>query len=360
MNSLSYKRILLIKPSSLGDIIHALPVLCGLRNRYPDARIDWLVSSSFAGLLQGHPDISNVVEFDRKRYSGVGVSPRATKDFYLFVRQLRGSRYDCAIDLQGLFRSGFLAWSTGASVRLGFAQAREGARLFYNRRVRVNKNDHAVDRNMQLLKSLTGHDEEVSFPLSLNATDADTAAAILSEFNVDINQSFVAVVPGARWETKIWPSKHFAQTIDTLATKFGVPVVLLGGPEDVSRCQAIADNRQQKPAHLAGRTSIRQFAIMIEKAALVICHDSAAMHIAVAYHRPLVAMLGPTNPARTGPYQRPKSVVRLDLDCSPCYLRNLSQCKHHHRCMEELSVDRVVSAATNAMQNHDSRTTAQT
>ncbi len=360
MNSPQYKRILLIKPSSLGDIIHALPVLRGLRNRYPDARIDWLVNTGFADLLRGHPDITNVVPFDRKSYAGIGLSPRATKDFYQFIRQLRASRYDCAVDLQGLFRSGFLAWSTGASVRLGFAQAREGAWLFYNRRVRVSADNHAVDRNMQLLHALTGLDEEVEFPLSLDASDTNSATAILSESKVDINQDFVAVVPGARWETKIWPSKYFAQAIDVLATTWDVPIILIGGPEDKTRCQAIADMCQQKPVNLAGRTSVRQFATLLEKSSLVICHDSAAMHLAVAYHRPLVAMLGPTNPARTGPYRRPQSVVRLDLPCSPCYLRDLAKCKHHHRCMEELTVDSVVSAAASAIQKHDSHAAAQT
>jgi len=344
MNSLPYMRILLIKPSSLGDIVHALPVLRGLRHHFPDARIDWLVNTSFADLLRDHPDISNVVAFDRKRYAGVGLNPKATKDFYQFVCQLRAPRYDCVIDLQGLFRSGFLAWSSGASMRFGFAQAREGAWLFYNRRVRVRADDHAVDRNMQLLHALTGHDEDVVFPLSLDAADADSAAVLLREAYVDMGKEYVAVVPGARWETKIWPSTYFAQAIDLLTVKLGVPILLVGGPEDVSRCQTIAGMCQQRPVNLAGRTSIREFATILEKSSLVICHDSAAMHIAVAYHKPLVAMLGPTNLERTGPYRRSESVVRMDISCSPCYLRDLARCQHHHRCMEDLSVELVVSA----------------
>jgi len=248
-----------------------------------------------------------------------------------------------------LFRSGFLAWASGAPMRLGFSQAREGAWIFYNRRVRVNTNDHAVDRNMQLIQSLTGQVDEVAFPLTLGATDTESIRTMLNESHVDLDKNFIAIVPGARWETKIWPATYFAETIDKLTTELGIPIVLVGGPEDVQRCQAIAEMCHHKPINIAGRTSIRQFAAILKKASLVICHDSAAMHLAVAFQRPLISILGPTNPDRTGPYRRPESVVRLDLDCSPCYLRNLNRCLHAHRCMEELGVNAVVSAAVHAL-----------
>jgi ADP-heptose:LPS heptosyltransferase len=147
LRSREFQRILLIKPSSLGDVVHALPVLRGLRRRYPQARIDWLISSSLSPLLEGHPDLNELVLFDRHRFGLMAYSPKAALDFVRFIGRLRASRYDLVIDLQGLFRSGFLARASGASVRIGFARAREGASLFYNHRLSSGILDaHAVDR----------------------------------------------------------------------------------------------------------------------------------------------------------------------------------------------------------------------
>ena len=148
LSSRSFARILLIKPSSLGDLVHALPVLHGLRQRYPRARIDWLAGSAFAPLIEGHPDIHEVVRFDRQRFGRMVVSPSALVGFHRFRKDLRRRNYDLVIDLQGLFRSGFLSWSTGAKVRIGFAQAREGAKWFYTDLIGPSPHDtHAVDRN---------------------------------------------------------------------------------------------------------------------------------------------------------------------------------------------------------------------
>ncbi|MHC4696972.1 MAG: glycosyltransferase family 9 protein, partial [Planctomycetota bacterium] len=145
-------------------------------------------------------------------------------------------------------------------------------------------------------------------------------------------------------ETKVWPPERFAETIDALHSRSDVRCVLLGGPDDVSLCERIARACRSEPISLAGRTDVRQLAAVVGLADVVLCHDSAAMHLAVALRRPLVCLIGPTNPRRTGPYGRPGDVVSLELDCAPCYLRRLSQCPHNHRCMRELGSDKVVSA----------------
>ena len=147
----TFDRILLIKPSSLGDVIHALPVLGGLRKRYPTARIDWLIGSPFASLLAGHPLIDALVEFDRKRFGRLWRSPAAALAFVRFIRRLRQSRYDLVVDLQGLFRTGFFAYATGAKTRIGFGDARESAPRFYTHRLMGGSgNVHAVDRYLQV------------------------------------------------------------------------------------------------------------------------------------------------------------------------------------------------------------------
>ena len=131
----SFDRILLVKPSSLGDIVHALPVLHGLRAAYPEATIDWLVASPFVPLIESHPELNGVVAFDRAKFSRLARSPTVAADFVRFVRDLRRRKYDLAIDLQGLFRTGFLTWASGAAVRIGFRNARESAAVFYSHKI---------------------------------------------------------------------------------------------------------------------------------------------------------------------------------------------------------------------------------
>lgn len=345
MNEREFQRILLIKPSSLGDIVHALPVLRGLRHRYPNAVIHWLVNDSFAALLEGHPDIDELVVFDRRRFSRVGRSWRVTREFMAFVTQIRNRRYDLVVDLQGLFRTGFLAWASGAPVRIGFREAREGAWLFYNRRLpRAEGDVHAVDRNYAVAGVLGFSDLPVSFGLHLADDDRRSVEGLLSEHGHTNQQPLVAIVPGARWETKMWHPQRFAATIDALEQADHVRCVLLGGPDEEPLCRRITEDCRTTPINLAGRTSIRQLAAVIATVDAVVCQDSAAMHLAVAFGKPLVCLVGPTNPHRTGPYGRLDDVMRSGPDCAPCYLRDLSQCGHDHRCMTEISADSVVSA----------------
>lgn len=341
-----FRRILLIKPSSLGDVIHALPVLNGLRRRYPDSAIDWLISTACAPLLEGHPDIHQLVRFDRRKFGRMARSFHATVEFGRFVRGLRTARYDLVVDLQGLFRTGFFARATGARVRLGFADAREGAWAFYTHRIPPDPpNTHAVDRNYRVADCLGFADVPIAFSLPMSDTLRAGVAARLAAGGLRPGSRLVAVVPGARWETKVWPAGRFTRVIDALQNEQGVQCVLLGGPDESNLCRGIAQDCHTAPINLGGATSVTELAAVIEKSDLVVGQDSAAMHLAVLFRRPLVCLVGPTNPHRTGPYRRIQDVVRLDLECAPCYFRRLTQCPHDHRCMRDLAVEEVLAAA---------------
>lgn len=341
----AFERILLVKPSSLGDIVHALPVLHGLRTAYPDAMIDWLVASPFVPLIESHPEVDNVVPFDRARFSRLGRSLAVTADFVRFVKDLRRRKYDLAIDLQGLFRTGFLTWASGAAVRIGFRDAREGAAVFYSHKISPGDlEQHAVDRNYRVAEMLGFEEVEVEFDLALTDAIRAEASELLKTHIPAPYDELLFVAPGARWETKVWPVERFAATIDALQGASGLRCVLLGGRDEVTLCAGIEQACRTSPVNLAGRTSLSLLPALIERAAVVLCQDSAVMHLAVALNRPLVCLIGPTNPRRTGPYLRLEDVVSLDVDCSPCYLRKLSQCGHDHRCMKDLEVGPVVEA----------------
>lgn len=350
MASRSFDRILLVKPSSLGDIVHALPVLHGLRVRYPQAQIDWLIGAAFAPLLKGHPDLDELVPFDRRRYSRIGRSPRAIRAFYDFVRHLRGRRYQLVIDLQGLFRTGFLSWASAAPTRIGFRHAREGATFFYNHFIEIDNPDtHAVDRNYAVADMLGFHDVPIEFNLPIADDARNQADVLLCDAGIHNPTGLVLIAPGARWETKRWPAERFVRVIDELqGGSGGVQCVLVGANDESVLCDRIADACRRRPGQLAGRTSLQQLSAMLRRADAVLCHDSAVSHLAGA-HRALVCLMGPTNPSRTGPYRRGDAVLQVALECSPCYLRKLSQCRHDHRCMRELQPHTVVAAVRQAL-----------
>ncbi len=337
-----FKRILLIKPSSPGDIIHALPVLRGLRARYPKAHIAWLVATSFANLLEADSAISEVIPFDRRRFGRLGRSLSVTREFMTFVGTLREKSFDLVIDLQGLFRSGFLAMASGAPVRIGFAAARELGWMFYTDKIPKSPPDeHAADRNYRIAPLLGFDKRAKDFSICLTDADREHAANLLQECGVARDCGYAVLVPVTRWETKCWPPDRYGALAKQLRDRHGLTSVLVGGPSDITAAQISVGASESAAHNLCGRTSLRELAALIERASIVITADSTPMHMAVAQNRPLVALFGPTNPRRTGPYGRLDDVLRIDLECSPCYLKKLSQCPHLHKCMQQLDVENV-------------------
>ncbi|MBX3394263.1 MAG: lipopolysaccharide heptosyltransferase II [Phycisphaerae bacterium] len=352
-----FERILIIKPSSPGDIIHALPVLRRLRTRYPRAHIAWLVSTAFVNLLDADPSLDEVIPFDRKRYGRLGRSVGATIDFVRFVRDLRARRFDLVVDLQGLIRSGLISFFSGAGFRIGFRGAREGAWFFYNHRVdRLPADMHAADKILALGRMLGLPEDSPDFRVAVTPADRRVADELLAEAGIEAEGRFAVLVPGTRWETKRWPAFRFGELARVLYARHGLRSVLVGSESDVADGRIAEDSSRisvsgrvsaDEPAteaaawSLCGRTTFRQLAAIIDRAAVVVTADSAPMHIAAGHGRPLVALFGPTNPYRTGPYGKMDGVVKLPLACSPCYLRALSQCPHGHQCLLELTVDKV-------------------
>ncbi len=336
------KRILLIKPSSLGDIVHALPVLHGLRRRFPEAHIAWMVATPFVPLVANHPDVDEIVEFSRKKLARWFMHPSSFAAFRRFSRSLKTARYDLVIDLQGLFRSGYFSWVTGAKCRVGFADARELAPLFYNKRLpKRSADEHAVEHNYRVAEALGFTRVKPKIDLAITEDERARAAEILEGVGLAKGASFAAVLPSARWETKQWLPERFSQLIDQIERERGLPSVIMGAPDERELCAKIANQCALSPVDISGTTNLRELAAVIEKAAVVVCHDSGPMHIAAALNRPMVSIIGPTNPLRTGPWGHQDSVVRRDLDCSPCYLKRLSQCRYDHSCMRELPVEPV-------------------
>ncbi len=341
-----FHRILIIKPSSLGDVTHALPVLHGLRQRYPRAHVAWLIATSCCDLLAGHPQIDELVPFDRRRYGQMLRSVSAAREFLSFVRQLRARRFDLVIDLQGLFRSGFLAWAAGARTRIGFGRTREFASIFYTHRIPAGDPDeHAVRRYYRVAGMLGFADVPITFRLHVQAAGRLRADALLREAGLGPDERYAILTPGARWETKIWPAEKMAAVADHLRRAHGLRIVLAGGPAEAPDCRTVQAALGEPVANLCGRTRIAELVALIDGSTIMLSNESGPMHVAVALGRPVVGVVGPTNPRRNGPFSANSRIVQAALPCSPCYRKKRSQCPHALACMANVPPADVIRAA---------------
>jgi len=367
IRSRKFRRILIIKPSALGDVVHTLPVLVKLRARYPEAQIDWLITPENADLVRHHPDLSNVILFARRDLARFGRSWLATMEPIELLAKLRRGNYDLVVDLHGQFRSAVFTLATGAPVRIGFDRprgrletaqaedpalipghhgwsgAREGAWLAYSHWIRIPTLDvHAVDRYLWLGPMLGLDDQPPDLRIHL-APDAQVQAEALLRSCSLGERPLAVLVPGTIWETKHWHVEGFAQVGRHLASA-GFDVVVAGTSRDRDRSQAITAVCPH--AHdLCGQTSVGELAALIQKAAICITNDSGAMHVAAAVDSPVVSVFGPTNPIWIGPYGRPDAVVRAGVSCSPCNLRRLRDCPHDHICIQRVTAGMVIERA---------------
>ena len=328
----SPQRILLIKPSAIGDVVHALPVLNLLRRRWPGAHLSWLVTPACAGLLEGHPLIDEVILFERGRFARGWRDPKSAMGLHAFMRGLRRRKFDLVIDLQGLFRSGWMTFRTRAPIRVGFANARELAHLFYTHRVDIgSREQHAIDRYLKVAAALGCDDGPVEFPFHITDDDRRHIDTLLGEV-----ERYAVLLPGTNWQTKRWPIERYRSLVAPLRDRFGLASVVAGSPAEAPLGEQVAGG-----INLAGKTTLRQLVALLQRADLVIANDSGPMHIAAALNRPMVTLFGPTNPIRTGPYRRDDTVLRLDLPCSPCYSRQCS----HQSCLQWLGIEAVLELA---------------
>jgi lipopolysaccharide heptosyltransferase I len=357
-----FSRILLIKPSALGDVVHTLPVLVKLRARYPRARIDWLITPENAEIVRCHPALSNVVLFARRDFSQRGRRWRALLAFLDLLKKIRRAKYDLVIDLHGQARSAFFALVSGAPVRIGFDRpiqrpltvsakpshgwrgAREGSWIAYTHRIPIPTLDvHAIDRYLWVVPLLGLDDDPPDLTIHLSPDAERNMQHLLEEHGVPASKALVVLAPGTIWETKHWTIEGFAG----VARQFlhdGFAVALAGTKRDQPRCRQIAA-AAPGACDLSGRTTSADLAALIQRAEVCVTNDSGSMHLAASLGKPVVSVFGPTNPVRIGPYQRPESVVRVDLPCSPCNYRWLSQCPFDHACMKQVTSAMVTERA---------------
>lgn len=321
-----YSKILIVKPSSLGDVVHSLPFLNSLESCFPEAEIHWVIAKGFEGLLEGHPMIDRLIVINKDMWKKLSKAGETLKEVGRLFKNLKKENYDLVIDLQGLLRSGLITMATGSPVRVGFAGAREGGRLFYNRKIETGKDMHAVDRYMRVADALGCDTENIVFPFPLIRHDLREGKSIKKD-----SEEYVVIVPGARWESKRWHAENFGRVASRLSLKSFV----IGGKSDISLAGKVVDASGGKAVSLAGGTSLVELVEIMRGARFVISNDSGPMHIAAGFKVPVAAVFGPTSPLRTGPYGDNHIILRSGAQCSPCFKKHCGDMK----CMNEITVD---------------------
>jgi heptosyltransferase I len=358
-----FRKILLIKLSAVGDVIHTIPVLNRLRARYPTARLDWLVTPPIAELLRHNPAITNVIEFDREPWS-TPWRPAPLIEYARLAAKLRANGYDLVVDMHGQLRTAFLALATGAPVRIGFDRprasvwdasprtfplearkhawqgAREGSWIAYTHHIPVPTLDlHAVDRYLSVGPplGLAEGPPDFSFPIPPAAT-ASVETMLRGRGMADTR--LITMAPGTIWETKHWGADKYAEVARHFL-QHGFAVALMGSRRERSICQEVA-RLASGAVNVAGETTLSELAALIRHSTICVTNDSGPMHLAVALDRPVVSIFGPTDPIWIGPYGRANAVLQANVPCSPCYLRMLNRCPYEHRCMREVSAQAVI------------------
>lgn len=317
-------RVLLVKMSSLGDVIHALPAVAALK-RGLGCHLTWVVNAIYADLVRCCPAVDAVLPFDRRH---------PVRHLPAFLGGLRCERYHLALDLTGLLKSALIARLARAEVVLGASYTREGARLFYHARVGPRNLDrHAVLRNLDAAAYLGLEADPGAFPLRFPAPATPLPAG----------RPVAVLIPGARWATKRWPMDRFAAVAAGLLE--GKVHVLVVGEEAPGGGGGWPAGVQD----LRGKTSLVELGAILSRAHLVVANDTGPMHLAAALGRPVIALMGPTDPRRTGPAGDGHRVLSGFPPCSPCFSRTCRN-SDHLCCLTAVGPEAVLAAARGTLE----------
>ena len=357
---LQNKSILIVKPSSLGDIVHTLPVVHALKRCSPGCRIGWIVQKAFAQILEQDPAVDRVypigISSTSEPQAGRLAYVRAFRETIVTLRDLRRllrlAPYDLVLDLQASFRSGLLGLSNPGGVRMGFVDARELNPLFQHQRIAVPPAcSHAQDKNLLFSSCLGCPAGKEDFYLCTGEQADRRAEEFLAQHNVADGDMVIYLHAAARWQTKFWRQERWAALADRLLRE-GLRVVFGGSGKEREYLAQIVNQMAQVPMMAAGELDLAASAALLKKASLYIGLDSGPMHMAALAGVPVVALFGPTHPERVGPYRVEHRIVRdTRLDCLGCRKRSCP----HLSCMENISVDMVHAAARALLYRDGSR-----
>ncbi|PUU95149.1 MAG: heptosyltransferase I [Halanaerobium sp.] len=339
------EKILITRLSAIGDVIHALPAAYALRQKYPEAQIDWLVEAKAFPLVELNPYLDNVILLPRKEWREMLSNDivGAVKSFFNFFKKMKQQNYDLNLDLHGLFKSSLSGFLSKPGLRMGPADGRELSTLFYQARVEIpDKSMHKVERNLHLASALGAETEEINYGLKMTPVIKSRVSRLFEAEDIDRNKKLVAINPFTTWESKNWFLERYFQVANALI-KTGYYVIFTGGRSDREAVDSFIAVDDSSYSNLAGKTDLEELTEIYKRAALYIGGDTGPTHLAAAVELPVIALMGPTDPKTHGPYGEGHTVIQDNsLECIRCWDEH---CSRKLQCMKSITVEQVLRIA---------------
>lgn len=341
------QRMLVIKPSALGDVVQSLPLLPALRRRFPAAKITWVIQRGLEDLVDGHPDLDDFIVFHRQG---------TWRDWRRLCGELWSRQFDFVIDLQGLLRTGVMTTATRAPLRVGLETAREGSRWTLTHVIpETGRNVPAWERYLRVLDASNADRSLAKTLVSVSPADEAWTDRQLAE----LPRPIFAVHPGARWVTKRWPSDKFAEVLIKASRSWNAGILLLGSSAERTETEQLAAKLatagiSATVRNRAGQTTLKQLAALLQRVDAVISNDSGPMHLAAGLGTPTLGIFTCTDAVRSGPAGDRHETVSTQVACAGGYHKT---CPHsglaHLACFRELETARVWSALQKLVQKND-------
>ncbi|MDR0408294.1 MAG: lipopolysaccharide heptosyltransferase II [Campylobacteraceae bacterium] len=332
---MKYKNILIIKMSSLGDILHTLPSVAALRKHFKNAKISWLVHPQFSDFLPQKSVIDEIIYFDKEAFKRSSL-PDKIRYFFNMRKTLCSKKFDLVIDMQGLFKSAVLSAISGCKTRVGYCDMREFSSLVSKPICGKNRDAHVIERYLDVVRFLGADVKKIEFPMPDLSEAFESVQTKLGK----IKKRYIVITPGTRWETKEWPTKHYAKLCEMMM-KDDLHIVLAGSKDDRQKSYdilSLMSKNSKNIIDLTGKTNLSELAALIKNCTFFISADTGPLHFASAFKKPLIAMYGPTLASRTGPYANKKAnVIVTPISCAGCLKK---KCSSWH-CMEKITPETV-------------------
>jgi len=358
----SVKRVLIIRLSSIGDVVHALPVAAALRDSFPHLELTWIVEEMSADIVSGSPCLDNVIVIPRNRWKKQGrlTSPSVWREYFALLKSIRRGRFDVTLDLQGYAKSALLALASGAPYRFGWHRLRDGAALVSKSIPRRAESVHRVDQFLDVPRAFGAGEYPTRFPFFISPVAQHRVRELLKLNGLPENRKFAAINPAVGSPTRKWSADNYGALASGLARRYQVASVLVGSEKDREVCCKVRDVVTQAAGYdvqalplvdLSGQTNIKELAALLDLCCVHVCGDTGSAHIAAALDRPVVALYGPTDPLLAGPWRQSANVLAHREHCiAECGVRRcavtgtigVSGEPGVARCLSEISTEEVL------------------
>ncbi len=327
--------IMVIKLSAIGDVIHALPVSHAIKETFPNSKLTWVVEPPAYDLLKNNPYIDRLILFEKKKFKSLGGFLKNIPSFSSVIKEVK---YDAVLDLQGLGKSAAIAYLSNAPLKLGCPNMRELSNWISKPVCGANQDGHIVERYLDVARALGCKVNKVVFPIEITEAEAELTTRIAEHAGMKLQNPYVILAVGANWANKRWPTMHYAKLVDWLYGQQVIPVVIGGGAVDARLVAEITAKAEIPPIDLVGKTTLKQLSYLIKHAKALVGGDTGPMHLAAGLGKSVVALMGPTDTNRNGPYGQPQNAIEINAECKHCWKR---KCELDKDCLAAITVAQV-------------------